>query len=38
MAVNGGSWRVVEIGITLDTPGERTITVGDLTRTINVAE
>ena len=38
MAVNGGSWRVVEIEITLDTPGEHTITVGDLTKTINVAE
>jgi beta-glucosidase len=38
MAVNGGSWRVVEIEIVLDTAGEHTITVGDLSKTINVAE
>lgn len=38
MAVNGGSWRVVRMDITLDTPGEHTITVGDITKTINVAE
>lgn len=38
MAVTGGSWRVVEMTITLDTPGEHTITVGDLTKTINIVE
>lgn len=38
MAINGGSWRVVKIDITLDTPGEHTITVGNIAKTINVAE
>lgn len=38
MAVTGGSWRVVEMTITLDTPGEHTITVGDLTKSINIVE
>jgi hypothetical protein len=38
MAVNGGSWRVVEMTLVLDTAGEHTITVGDLTSTITVSE
>lgn len=38
MAVNGGSWRVVEMQITLDTAGEHVITAGDLVKTINVTE
>ena len=38
MAVNGGSWRVVEMTLTIDEPGEHTITVGDLTKTIQVVE
>ena len=38
MAVCGGSWRVVEIEIVLDTVGEHVITVGDLVKTITVAE
>ncbi len=38
MAVNGGSWRVVELTLTIDEPGEHTITVGDLTKTIQVVE
>ncbi len=38
MAVNGGDWRVVEMEITLDTAGEHTITVGNLSKTINIAE
>ena len=38
MAVTGGSWRVVEMTVTIDEPGEHTITVGDLTKTINIAE
>ena len=36
MAVNGNSWRVVEIPITLEGAGEHVITVGDLTATIVV--
>lgn len=38
MAINGGSWRVVRMDITLDTPGEHAITVGNITKIINVAE
>ena len=38
MAVTGGCWRVVEITITINEPGEHTITVGDLTKTINIVE
>lgn len=38
MAVTGGSWRVVEMTITINEPGEHTITVGDLTKTINIVE
>lgn len=38
MAVCGGSWRVFEIEITLDTPGEHVITVGNLVKTITIAE
>ena len=38
MAVNGGNWRVVELTLTVDQPGEHTITVGDLSKTINIIE
>ena len=38
MALTAGSWRVLEMEITLDQPGEHTITVGSLTGTITVAE
>ena len=38
MAVTGGSWRVVEMEITIDTAGEHTITVGDLVKTMTVTE
>ena len=38
MAVNGNSWRVVEMEIMLDTAGEHVITVGDLVKTITVTE
>lgn len=38
MAVNGGSWRVVELDLTISEPGEHTITVGDLSKTINILE
>ncbi len=34
MAVCDGSWRVVELTLTIDEPGEHTITVGDLTGTL----
>lgn len=36
--VEGGSWRVVEIPVTLDTAGEHTITVGDQVGTIVISE
>ena len=36
MAVNGGSWRVIEMELTIDEPGEHTITIGDLTSTLTV--
>ena len=38
MAVNGGSWRVIEMTLTIDTVGEHTITLGNLTKTINIVE
>ena len=38
MAVNGGSWRVVEIPVVINALGEHTITVGDLSGTINIVE
>ena len=38
MALTAGSWRVLKLEVTLDTPGEHTITVGSLNGTINVAE
>ena len=37
-AVCGGSWRVVEIPVTIATPGEHTITVGTQSGTITIAE
>lgn len=36
--VCGGSWRVVEIPVTIATPGEHTITVGTQSGTITIAE
>ena len=38
MAVNGGDWRVVEMTLTIDQPGEHTITLGDLSKTISIIE
>ena len=38
MAVNGGDWRVVEMRLTIDEPGEHVVTVGDLTKTIPIVE
>ncbi len=38
MAVCGGSWRVVEMTFTVDQPGEHVITVGDLSKTIQIVE
>lgn len=38
MAVNGGDWRVVEMTLTVDQPGEHVITIGDLSKTINIVE
>lgn len=38
MAVNGGSWRVVEMTLTVNEPGEHTITVGNLSKNINIVE
>ena len=38
MAVNGGSWRVLEMTLAIDTVGEHTITLGNLTKTINIVE
>ena len=38
MAVNGGSWRVLEMTLTVDQPGEHEITVGGITKTLSVAE
>lgn len=37
MTVTGGSWRVVEMDVTLDA-GEHTITLGDQVGTITVTE
>lgn len=38
MTVNGGSWRVVQMDIAVDAPGEYTIQVGDTTGTVKVVE
>ena len=38
MAVNGNSWRVLELELIVDQPGQHEITVGTLTKTINIAE
>ena len=38
MTVEGGSWRVVQMDITVDAPGEYTIEVGDTLGTIKIAE
>ena len=36
MAVNGGSWRIVQIDVVIDEPGEHEVTLGDVTKTIVV--
>lgn len=38
MAVNSGDWRVVELEVTIDQPGEHVITIGDLSKTITITE
>ncbi|MBR5345328.1 MAG: hypothetical protein IK127_05840 [Clostridia bacterium] len=38
MAVNSGDWRVLKMDVTIDQPGEHEITVGTITKTINIAE
>lgn len=38
MAINGGDWRVVEIDVTIDQPGEHIVSVGGMTKTINITE
>lgn len=38
MAINGGDWRICEMNVTIDQPGEHTITVGTLSGTIVVTE
>ena len=38
MTVEGGSWRVVQMDITVDAPGDYTIEVGDTAETIKIAE
>lgn len=38
MALTAGSWRVLKLDVTFDTPGEHTITIGNLSATINIAE
>ena len=38
MAINSGDWRVVTMELTIDQPGEHTITVGDMTKTLSIAE
>ena len=38
IAVNGGSWRVAEMEITLEGLGEHTITIGGMTGTVVVTE
>ena len=38
MAVEGGSWRILKMDLTLDQPGEHVITIGDLSGTITISE
>ena len=38
MAVTGGCWRVVQMDITLDTPGEHMLTLGGTSNTVTVSE
>ena len=38
MTVEGGSWRVVQIDITVDAPGDYTIELGDQVGEIKIAE
>ena len=36
--IKGGSWRIAEIEVVLDTSGEHELTVGDITRTISILD
>ena len=38
MTVEGGSWRVVQMDITIAEPGEYTIAIGDAEGTLTIAE
>ena len=38
MTVEGGSWRVVQMDITVSAPGDYTIGIGDIEGTIKIAE
>lgn len=38
MAINSGDWRVVSMDVTIDQPGEHVVSVGTLTKTINITE
>ena len=38
MALTAGSWRVLKMDVVLDQPGEHTITIGNISNTINIAE
>jgi len=36
MAINGDSWRILQMDLVIDEAGEHTVTVGDITKTITV--
>ena len=38
MALTAGSWRVLKMDVTIDQPGEHTITVGNLSSSIQIVE
>ena len=38
MAVIGGSWRVLKMDVVIDQPGEHVITIGNISRTLIIAE
>ena len=38
MAINSGDWRVLSMELTIDQPGDHEITIGGVTKTINIAE
>ena len=38
MTVDAGSWRVVQMDITIDEPGDHTIAIGDAAADISIAE